>query len=108
MVVVARIDQAADTLILAAPVTHAAPPNDAEAIEIPANVRKQLGLDRDQSWIMVNELNRFIWPGPDIRPAPGRETPLYDALPDWLFERVREGILRQNSSGRLKVTKRTE
>jgi hypothetical protein len=57
---------------------------------------------------MVDELNRFIWPGPDVRVAPGSDAPFYDALPDWLFERMREGILRLNASGRLKVTKRTE
>lgn len=104
----ARIEQASGTLILVAPVTHAAPDNEAEAIEIPANVKKQLGLDRDRSWIMLNELNRFMWPGPDIRPAPGSDAPFYDALPDWLFERVRKGVLEQNSLGRLKVTKRTK
>lgn len=103
----ARIEQAAGTLILVAPVTHAVPDNAAEALEIPANVRKQLGLDRDRSWIILNELNRFVWPGPDIRPAPGSNSPFYDSLPDWLFERVRKGVLEQNSKGGLKVTRRT-
>jgi hypothetical protein len=107
VVVVARIEGQAGTLILVAPVTHAAPENDAEAIEIPPNVKKQLGLDRERSWVMLNELNRFIWPGPDIRPVPGG-TPFYDALPDWLFERVRRGVLDHNAAGKLKVTKRTE
>jgi len=65
-VVVARIEQKAGTLILVAPVTHTAPDKAADAIEIPANVKKQLGFDRDRSWIVVIELNRFIWPGPDI------------------------------------------
>jgi hypothetical protein len=77
-------------------------------VEIPANVKKHLGLDRERSWIMVNELNRFIWPGPDVRPAPGSHTPFYDPLPDWLFERVREAILRHSGIGKLKVTKRTD
>jgi hypothetical protein len=107
-VVVARIERAVGTLILVAPVTHTAPQYDAEAIEIPVNVKKQLGLDRDRSWIMVNELNRFMWPGPDIRPAPGSDAPFYDALPDWLFERVRQGVLKQNTGGKLKVTPRSE
>jgi hypothetical protein len=107
VVVVARIERQVGTLILVAPVTHTAPENAAEAIEIPSNVKKQLGLDRQRSWIMVNELNRFIWPGPDIRQVLGG-MPFYDALPDWLFERVRHGVLGHNATGRLKVTKRTE
>lgn len=107
MVVVARIEEAAGTLVLVAPVTHTAPEKATDAVEIPRNVKKQLGLDGDRSWIVVTELNRFIWPGPDIRLAPETGTPFYDALPDWLFERVRNGVLRHSGQGRLKVTKRT-
>lgn len=108
MVVVARIEQKAGTLILVAPVTHAAPGKAEDAVEIPANVKKQLRFDRERSWIVVNELNRFIWPGPDIRPVPGSDAPYYDALPDWLFEQVRRAVLEQAAAGRVKVTKRTE
>jgi hypothetical protein len=106
-VVVARIEEAAGPLILVAPVTHKAPDKSMDAIEIPTNVKKQLGLDKDRSWIVVTELNRFIWPGPDIRPVPETGAPLYDAVPDWLFERVRSGVLQHSGDGRLKVTKRT-
>jgi uncharacterized protein YifN (PemK superfamily) len=63
VVVVARIEQAAGPLILVAPVTHAAPHDRSEAVEIPANVKRQLSLDPERSWIMLTELNRFIWPG---------------------------------------------
>jgi hypothetical protein len=94
-------------MILAAPVTHTAPEKPDDAVEIPLNVKKQLGLDADRSWIVVTELNRFIWPGPDIRPIPHTGAPFYDALPDWLFERVRSGVLRHSGQGGLKVTKRT-
>ena len=71
-------------------------------------MKKQLGLDRERSWIILTELNRFIWPGPDIRPLPGDDDPFYDALPDWLFVRVRDGIVARAQAGQLKVTKRTE
>jgi hypothetical protein len=47
-----------------------------EAVEIPAVVKRHLGLDEARSWIVVSEINRFIWPGPDLRPVsraePGR------------------------------------
>ena len=107
MVVVARIEEPAGPLILVAPVTHTAPEKSDDAVEIPPNVKKQLGLDKDRSWIMVTELNRFIWPGPDIRPRLETSAPFYDALPDWLFERVRSAVLQQSSRGRLKITRRT-
>ena len=80
----------------------------ADAIEIPLKVKKRLGLDSARSWIVLTELNRFIWPGPDIRLAPGHDSPLYDAIPDWLFFDVREGIVRHRDEGRLTITKRTE
>lgn len=96
------------TQLLVAPVTHAPPENEGEAIEIPAIVNKQLGLDRERSWIVLTELNRFIWPGPDIRIAPGHPSPLYDAIPDWLFLEVKEAILSHLASARLIITKRTE
>src|SRR4051812_38410406 len=108
VVVVARIERENDTLVLVAPVTHSPPRRATDAIEIPPNVKKQLGLDRERSWIILTELNRFIWPGPDVRPPPGNESPFYDALPDWLFERVRQGMLRQAEARRLEVTRRTE
>ncbi|MGZ8287394.1 MAG: hypothetical protein ACXW27_17495 [Allosphingosinicella sp.] len=70
-------------------------------------MKKQLGLDGERSWIVVTELNRFIWPGPDIRPVAGTGAPFYDALPDWLFEQVRRGVFQQSHQRRLEITKRT-
>src|SRR6185369_10141722 len=89
VVVLAAIIRRGRTQLLVAPVTHAAPKRSGDAIEIPANVKAQIGLDRERSWIVVTELNRFIWPGPDLRIVPGHDGPFYDMLPDWLFERVR-------------------
>lgn len=106
--VVAAVVRNGRTQLFVAPVTHSEPASPTDAIEIPANVKAQLGLDRDPSWIVVTELNRFIWPGPDVRVAPGHDGPSYDLLPDWLFVRVRDAILRHSRSGRLRVTKRTE
>jgi len=107
-VVVARIVRARSALVLVAPVTHSPPDRPGDAVEIPANVRRQLGLDAERNWIVLTEINRFVWPGPDIRPAPGNDSPFYDALPDWLFERVREGILVRAQAGQLQITRRTE
>ena len=51
------------------PVTHSPPERPEEAVEIPAVVKRRLGLDEARSWIVVSEINRFIWPGPDLRPV---------------------------------------
>ncbi len=108
VVVIAATAQGDRTQLLVAPVTHAEPERSADTIEIPLNIRKQLGLDRQACWIVLTELNRFLWPGPDIRVAPGQGSPIYDAIPDWLFFEVRDAIVRHNSEGSLTITKRTE
>ena len=108
VVVIAAIARNDRTQLLVAPVTHVEPERKSDAIEIPPKVKKQLGLDRSRSWILLTELNRFLWPGPDIRIAPGNESPFYDAIPDWLFFEVREGVVRHSRAGRVAVTRRTE
>lgn len=108
MVVVARIVRAGRTEIIVAPVTHSAPDRPDGAVEMPKRVKQALGLDEARSWVVTSELNCFIWPGPDIRVAPGRETPVYDAIPEILFNQVREALAKQVAAGRLRITKRDE
>jgi PemK-like, MazF-like toxin of type II toxin-antitoxin system len=108
VVVVAAIAKGDRTQLLVAPVTHTRPQRTGDAIEIPLTVRKKLGLDREESWIVVTELNRFIWPGPDIRIASGQESPIYDAIPDWLFFEVRDAMVSHNRRSDLTITRRTE
>lgn len=106
--VVARIEQDGKTQLLVAPVTHSKPDRAEDGIEMPARVRKHLGLDGERSWIILTELNRFIWPGPDVRTAAGGDSPLYGAIPGQLFEQVRNGITRQSRGSLFGITKRTE
>ena len=106
--VVARVIRADRHEIIVAPVTHSPPERPGDAIEIPPKVKRHLALDQERSWIVTTELNRFVWPGPDIRNAPGRESPLYDALPEALFEQLRAALAGHVAAGRLRVTKRGE
>jgi hypothetical protein len=107
-VVVAAIAQGNQTRLLVAPITHTAPERQADALEIPLVIKRRLGLDAARSWIVLTELNRFIWPGPDVRIVPGGQSPIYDAIPDWLFFDVRDGIARPARGGGLSITPRTE
>ena len=93
--------------ILVAPVTHSPPDVSAQAVEMPANVKRDLGLDRERSWIVTSEVNSFRWPGPDVRPlADG--APFHGAIPDWLFVKIRAALGEVAAASRLKVTKRSE
>lgn len=103
VVVVARKIVAHRTQLFVAPVTHGEPKRG-EGVEIPPPVKRYLRLDRERSWIITTELNRFDWPGPDVRIVPERDDPLYGAIPAKLFEEVRSSILAH----RVRTTKRTE
>jgi len=105
VVVVARTVVGDRMQLLVAPITHSKP-EEGEGVEVPPPVKRYLGLDRERSWIITTELNRFIWPGPDIRLAPGDDDPFYGEIPARLFEEMRSAILA--NAARLRMTKRTE
>lgn len=104
IVVAVRHDPNGDIQTIVAPITHRPPEDPAASIEIPPAACRNLGLDSGRHWLRLDELNRFAWPGFDLRPIPG-ENGRYDygMLPPGLFQQLREGILaRQKArSGRV-------
>jgi hypothetical protein len=87
--------------------THEPPPDPASAIVLPSGVKRLLGLDPARQWLRFEELNRFTWPGFDMRPVPGRAGQWdYGMLPRSLFERLRQGILRRQREGATRVQDR--
>ena len=107
--VVATEKRAHGTQLLVVPVTTRAPRAGDSSVEIPARVRHHLGLD-ERCWIVADEVNRFTWPGPDVRPMRrgGDVDPRYGAIPGRLFEQLRQRLEQAARSGRLRVTKLTE
>jgi hypothetical protein len=84
----ATIKNGGATHVLVAAITHT-PQSDTDGLEISAAVKAKLGLDSDRSWILLTEANSFRWPGPDIRPVPGRgDTYLYGSVPRPLLRRA--------------------
>ena len=92
------------------PVTHTPPSDPDLAVEIPHATKARLGLDGERSWIVIDEANRFIWPGPDLRPVPGEEpgSVAYGLLPEALYNLVRDKWLAAYDRGRAKQIKRSE
>jgi hypothetical protein len=97
------------TRVLVVPITHSQPVH-AEAIEIPPPVKERLGLDSDQSWIVLSEANEFVWPGPDLRPVPGDDDAAisYGFLPRAFFAVVRRRFLAIIREGKTRRVPRTE
>jgi hypothetical protein len=90
--VVLSVKQAGDTIVAVVPITHRMPDPPEEAVEIPAVVKRRLRLDQERSGIVVSEINRFVWPGPDLRPISPAEPDrfAYGFLPPALFRQVLE------------------
>lgn len=75
--------------VTVAPITHSPPHDSGIAIEIPTRVKRHLGLDSERSWVILDELNVFRWPGYDLRPIAdkgGRYD--YGLLPPKFFESI--------------------
>jgi hypothetical protein len=100
-IVVARRRQADGTVIvMVVPITHSAPDAETKALEMPAAVKQSLGLDDERSWIVVNEVNEFAWPGYDLQPnAKGQIA--YGITPNRLYNRIRQLVLECAQSGGL-------
>ena len=80
--------------VLAVPITHTPPHSSQDALEIPPETKRRLGLDDGRSWVVVSEANVFRWPGPDLRPvSPGRDTCVYGFLPQNFYRMVRQAYL---------------
>ena len=91
------------------PVTHTPPGDPALSIEIPLRIKRHLGLDDARSWIVLEELNDFVWPGYDLRPVPGLRpaSMSYGVLPPRFFNLVREAFLALAKQKQVKRTSRT-
>lgn len=104
IVVASRRDADGGVMVIVAQITHAAPQDPTASIPIPSSTCRDLGLDSGNHWLRLDELNRFVWPGYDLRTIPGQAgVYAYGMLPKALFERLREGILarQQARAGRV-------
>jgi hypothetical protein len=75
--------------VAVAPITHSPPHDPNVAVEIPLRVKEHLGLDSERSWVILEEVNIFTWPGFDLRPIKKGDSRVdYGLLPPKLFERL--------------------
>jgi hypothetical protein len=106
VIVLVAEEDGEETMVTVAPVTHSPPRNPAQAVELPAATRQRLGLDTGRSWVVVSEINRFYWPGHDLRPTVGNGLRKYDygMLPPGLFRQIKSGLLAWARAQRLLTT----
>jgi hypothetical protein len=101
-------DGRTEVLVLAVTHTPSADPDD--AVPFPQEIKRRIGLDDAPSWIVTTEANAFLWPGPDIRPVPGRAptTVVYGRIPDALLRRVARSFLANRNRQRSRRVPRSE
>jgi len=86
--------QDSGTQVTIAPITHSKPSGDTVGLEMPPRVKQHLRLDHETSWVIVSEVNQFIWPGYDMRPVAGKNGEYsYGFLPPRLFESIKASML---------------
>lgn len=93
-------------LVTVLPITHSAPRDPATAVEIPARIKRHLGLDDERSWVVVSECNEFLWPGYDLRKRPHSDSYEFGILPGRFFEQVLAAFLSYVRSGKAAMTGR--
>jgi len=109
-VVLVTTGEGGEQVVTLLPITHSPPSTPQHAVEIPAAVKRRLGLDDARSWVVLTEANRFIWPGVDLRPAiPGNaSTVAYGQLPYALYEDIRNKFIALLKARTARTVPRTE
>lgn len=97
-IILAKKTDGKDTVVTVAAITHTPPENPDMAVEIPLRVKEYLHLDSERSWIVCSEVNRFVWPGPDLRRRPNITAPeqaySYGVLPPKLLTKVTQTLVK--------------
>ncbi len=98
------------TEVTIAPITHTEPSSPNEAVEIPQPTKQRLKLDNERSWIIVSEVNKFTWPGSDLRPVSRLQINQYEygLLPPKLFDQIKNRLLNLVEEQRVTAVKRTD
>lgn len=91
------------------PITHNPHPDPRTAIEIPRRVAEHLGLDTHTSWVILEDVNVFTWPGYDLRQIPGQAGRYdYGLLPPKFFEKLIKRFTELRQVGQTAATSRDD
>ena len=102
-----RINEHQELETYICPVTHTPPEIPEKAMEISSATKARLGLDDERSWIITTEVNRFIWPGPDLRSVPSGGYS-YGLLPGAMTQELITQVKANAQDRSLRIVPRTE
>ena len=109
-IILVSADDAGERVVTVLPISHASPADPRLSVEIPAATKQRLGLDEARSWVVLTEANRFVWPGPDLRPLRRGDagSVAHGLLPFGLFEEIRLKFLAALTTRGSRVVPRSE
>ena len=105
-VIILSVMKSADRILVrVVPITHRQPDDTSRAMELPPLTKARLGLDGERSWVILDHANEFVWPGPDVRPVPGRDpvTIYYGPLPPAFYDAMKLKLLGLLRLGRARA-----
>ena len=86
------------------PITHAAPRAGQVHLALSASECRGIGLDDAPHWVAVAEINRFIWPGFDLRQIAGTGRFDYGVLPKATMRKILAAVLELQDRRAARVT----
>jgi len=109
IVMAVRHDEEQPPRVAVIPITHSQHSNPESATEIPRRVAEHLGLDTDASWVVLEDVNVFTWPGYDLRQIPGQAGRYdYGLLPPRFFESIIKRFVELRKGGQIVETSRDD
>jgi hypothetical protein len=110
IIVVVHNPDLANPLVRVLPITHRPPADGIGALELPQATKQRLGLDSERSWIVLDEANDFVWPGPDLRTARSGDldSVVYGMLPQNFIKVLREKSLTRFQQKKSRAVRRSE
>ncbi|UVC09971.1 growth inhibitor PemK [Rhizobium sp. TH2] len=98
-IILAREGLGSATITYSLGISHSPPRPGQRALPVPPKLKRWLGLDALPSWIYPDQINIFVWPGPDLQPADrlsnrpdARDSCVIGALPDDWFKLVLDDV----------------
>jgi hypothetical protein len=106
--ILAVVNDKDDTTVYVSPITHTAPFHPEESILLTQETKRRLGLDTQNSWLMVNEVNKFTWPGDDLRRVPHVQPAsyTYGMLPETVLLEARSKLKEFNQRRQMHLVPR--
>lgn len=106
--ILAVVEGKDDTTVYVAPMTHTAPYHPERSIKLGEDTSERLRMNCNNTWLMVDEVNKFTWPGDSLRRVFNRQPGgfCFGMLPEAVLRDAREKLKAFNANKALSLVPR--